>query len=64
MEIKTGGNPTLRRNRVNRNGYTAVRIYDGGRGVMEDNDLTGNERGAWDIAKDCKASVTDARNKA
>jgi hypothetical protein len=32
--------PTLRRNRVNRNG---------GRGGVEDYDLTGNERGPWSI---------------
>ena len=63
VEIKTGGNPTLRHNRINRNVYEAVWIYDGGRGVLEDNDLTGNTRGAWDIADDCMANVTRARNK-
>jgi F-box protein 11 len=63
VEIKTGGNPTVRANRINRNGYVAVWVHDGGRGVFEDNDLTGNARGAWFIAKDCKANVTRARNK-
>jgi parallel beta-helix repeat protein len=61
--IKTGGNPTVRGNQINRNDYQAVRIYEGGRGVVEDNDLTGNKKGAWDIAKDCRANVTRARNK-
>jgi F-box protein 11 len=63
VEIKTGGNPTLRGNRVNRNKYQAVWIHDGGRGVVEDNDLTDNAKGAWLIAADCKANVTRARNK-
>jgi F-box protein 11 len=40
-----------------------VWIYDGGQGVLEDNDLTGNSGGAWAIADDCKANVTRARNK-
>ena len=38
-------------------------IYDGGKGVVEDNDLTGNARGAWDVAEDCEPNVTRARNK-
>jgi F-box protein 11 len=63
VAIQTGGNPILRRNRVNRNGYRGAWIYGGGRGVLEDNDLTGNAGGAWDIADDCEANVTRARNK-
>jgi F-box protein 11 len=60
--IRTGGSPTLSRNRVNGNASVGVRISEGGRGVLEDNDLTGNS-GAWDIAADCAANVTLARNK-
>jgi F-box protein 11 len=63
VEIKTGGNPTLRRNRINRNGYQAVWVHEGGRGVVEDNDLTGNKNGAWLTAEDSKGNVTRARNK-
>ena len=63
VAIQTGGNPTVRGNRVNRNSYEAIWIYEDGRGVVEDNDLTGNARGAWDIAEDCQANVTRARNK-
>ncbi len=63
VEIKTGSNPTLRANRINRNGYQAVSIHDGGLGVIEDNDLTGNEQGAWKITEDCIKNVTRARNK-
>ena len=61
--VRRGGNPTLRGNRVNGNGYQAVWVHHGGRGVVEDNDLTGNEKGAWLIAEDCQANVTRARNK-
>jgi parallel beta-helix repeat protein len=63
VEIKTGGNPTLRGNRINRNDYRAVYAHDGGRGVIEDNDLTGNKRGAWDIAKDSEATVKRSGNR-
>jgi hypothetical protein len=34
VEIITGGNPTLLRNRINRNEYQAVRIEQGGKGVV------------------------------
>jgi len=30
---------------------------------VEDNDLTGNVKGAWDIAEDSTANVTRARNQ-
>jgi hypothetical protein len=30
---------------------------------VEDNDLTGNGQGAWDIDGDCEPNVTRARNK-
>jgi F-box protein 11 len=53
----------VRRNQINRNDYQAVWIHEGGGGVVENNDLTGNKRGAWDIAEDCQANVTRARNK-
>jgi parallel beta-helix repeat protein len=60
--IKTGGNPTLRRNRIHKNGHQAVYICDGGGGIFEDNDLRDNKRGAWNIARDCKANVTRSGN--
>jgi hypothetical protein len=31
--------------------------------MLEDNDLTGNGRGAWDIDKDSEPNVTRARYK-
>ena len=63
IEINTGGRPTLRCNRINRNGYEAVWIYRGGGGVIEDNDLSDNAQGAWDIANDSSNKVSHARNK-
>ena len=62
VTIETGGNPTLRRNRINLNEHQAVQIQ-GGRGVVEDNDLTGNKLGAWDISTDSEGNVTRARNR-
>jgi len=41
VEIRTGGHPTLRRNRINRNEYQAIRIRQGGKGVVKDDNLTG-----------------------
>jgi parallel beta-helix repeat protein len=63
VHIRTGGSPTLRRNRINRNDYEAVWVYEGGRGMIEDNDLTGNKRGPWDIAEDSKANVQRSGNR-
>jgi hypothetical protein len=58
VEIRTGGNPTLHRNRINDNRGIAVFVHERGRGVFEaDNDLTGNAMGAWNIAKDCEENV-------
>ena len=52
------GNPTLRRNRINDNRERAVFIHERGGGVFEDdNDLTGNVLGPWEIAEDCEENV-------
>ena len=63
MEIKTGANPTLRNNRINGNTYQGVRIYNGGGGVIEDNTLTGNKGGPWNVAKDSEAKVRRSGNR-
>ena len=62
IEIKTGGKPTLRRNRINSNAYEAIWVHEHGGGVFEDNDLTGN-KAAWDIADDSRANVVRSGNK-
>ena len=62
VEVKAGGNPTLRRNRINNNGYEAIWVYEHGGGTIEDNDLRNNERGAWDISEDSEPNLKRARN--
>jgi F-box protein 11 len=61
--IVNGASPKLSGNRINSNEGPAIRISEGGGGLFEDNVLTGNSQGAWDIAEDCTANVTHARNK-
>ena len=61
--IKTGGNPTLRCNRIDNSGYVAVFVSNGGGGTIEDNDLRGNAKGAWDISADSEPNIRRARNK-
>jgi F-box protein 11 len=61
VEIIRGGNLTLRRNRIYENGLAAW-LYDGGGGIIEDNDLRGNIFGAWLISADSEPNVKRARN--
>ena len=49
MEIKTGGDPTLRRNQIHDGKSGGVLVRDGGRGTLEDNDITGNTRAGVEI---------------
>ena len=41
-QIKTGGNPTLRRNRIHDGKQAGVLVHEKGRGTLEDNDIIGN----------------------
>lgn len=58
---------TLRRNQITGNQREAVELHGnlgdwpGGKGIVEDNDLRGNERGAWRIREG--AQVQRARNQ-
>ena len=55
VAIKTGGNPTVRDCEIRGNGYDeyeGVWVYEQGQGRFIGNTLTGNDRGAWDIAPD------------
>jgi len=63
VEISDGGNPILRRNRINKNGNYAVRVYGRGGGTIEDNDLRNNAGGAWSVSPDSKPNLRRARNK-
>jgi F-box protein 11 len=56
VEARAGANPTVRRCRVNRNGYEAVWVHEGGSATVEDCDLTGNKRGAFDVAAGCNVT--------
>jgi parallel beta-helix repeat protein len=60
--IKEGGNPTVRRNRITKNGSEAIWITDGGSGTFENNDLRGNTKGPWDIAEDCLSNIKRSGN--
>ena len=42
MEIRTGGNPTVRGNQIHDGKVGGVLVYDSGLGTLEDNDITGN----------------------
>lgn len=59
---KSGGNPTMRFNKINGNLYEAIWVHEGGAGTFEHNDLTDNERGPWDVAKDCVELVHASEN--
>ena len=63
LTVRTGANPTVRASRINDNGYEAVCVQDRGRGTFEDNDLTGNRRGAWNVDRSCRRKVRAARNR-
>ena len=63
VAITTDGNPTLCRNRINRNEQSAVYVHDSGRGVVEDNDLTGNKSGPWNIDKDSRPNLKRTGNR-
>ena len=63
VQIRTGGDPVLRHNRINQNRYHAIGVYEGGGGTFEDNDLRNNERGAWEIDQDCESKITRRNNQ-
>jgi parallel beta-helix repeat protein len=54
--------PTVRGNRISKNRYRGIWIFDGGSGTFEDNDLRDNSGGAWEIAEDCLPNVTRSGN--
>jgi parallel beta-helix repeat protein len=60
ISIYVGGHPTIRRNKINKNGR-GISINGGG-GVIEDNDLRDNSDGAWDISNLLESKIERARN--
>jgi parallel beta-helix repeat protein len=61
VNISKQGNPIIQKCRINRNEYQAIRSHDNGRGTVENCDLTGNKRGAFDI--DSTSQVQQSNNK-
>jgi F-box protein 11 len=61
VEIGGSTNLQLYRNRINRNEGVGVKVDETGRGIAEDNDLTGNEMAAW--SRYDEPRVIRARNK-
>ena len=57
-----GGTPIVRNNRINRNGYQAIRISEAAGGTFTDNDLGGNKKGAWAISDDSLKNVERSGN--
>lgn len=47
--VQGGGNPTLLRNRIFANACYGVWVHADGSGTFEDNELTDNAKGAWNI---------------
>ncbi len=52
VAISEGGNATVRDCQINGNKAPGVYVYEQGQGTFTGNTLTGNARGAWDIASD------------
>ena len=44
VEIKEGGNPTLRRNRIHDGKQSGVHVHENGQGTLEDNEIIANAR--------------------
>jgi parallel beta-helix repeat protein len=63
VRIRSGSRCTLRRNTISKNGQYAIQVFDNSGGVFEENDLGNNARGPWEVARECKSTVTRARNK-
>jgi F-box protein 11 len=47
--VESGGNPTVRGNRITGSQQNGVYVYNKGAGVFEDNIVTGNRKGDWNV---------------
>ncbi|WP_417914997.1 right-handed parallel beta-helix repeat-containing protein [Candidatus Electronema sp. JM] len=56
-------NVIMRRNKIYQNSGCGIWIFADGGGIFEDNDLSGNAEGAWEIEPDCEANVQRRGNK-
>ncbi|NBT26283.1 MAG: right-handed parallel beta-helix repeat-containing protein [Actinobacteria bacterium] len=62
VEIKTGGNPTVRDCEIRDGQGAGVWVYEQGQGTFTGNTLTGNALGTWVIASDA-GKVTRTGNR-
>jgi F-box protein 11 len=61
VEIRTEGDPLVRNCRINQNDAHGVCVTAGGKGTVQDCDLTANVRGPWSIDPAC--TVTRSGNR-
>ena len=59
---ETANNIIIQRNCINKNEFNAISIHKGCSGIIEDNDLRDNLKGAWDIDDESEPNVKRARN--
>jgi nitrous oxidase accessory protein NosD len=63
VTVMRDGYVLARRNRIMRNAQHAVRLYAGGGGAFEDNDLRGNYLATWNIEPGSYGKLLRERNK-
>jgi hypothetical protein len=63
VTVMRDGYVVARRNRITRNAQHAVRLYAGGGGAFEDNDLRGNYLATWNIEPGSYGKLLRERNK-
>ena len=61
--LVVSGHAVIRNNRINRNGYEGIWVRSGASATIEDNDLTMNERGPFDIEKNAQVRTIGNREK-
>ena len=62
VRLGNSANPTMRRNRINRNGIVAIWSPFKGGGDIEGNDLRNNAYGAWNISDDSEGRLKRSGN--
>ncbi len=50
VTVTSGGNPTVRGNRITNSRNGGVFVYDNGAGLFEDNIVNGNGKGDWIVS--------------
>ena len=63
IRIYFGGNPEVTFNHIKKNGFEGVWISLKSGGTFKYNDLSENQRGAWDISEDSESLVKRSDNQ-